>query len=106
MGHFIAGNVDMGIVGWLLLGSIPGVLIGGRLSVSIPEQRLRLALAGVLGLSGLKLLDVPQASLIVVIALAAGLAVLLVWLGRHSWVRYRARNGRVPADAPVEPGPG
>jgi uncharacterized membrane protein YfcA len=97
MGHFIAGNVDMGIVGWLLLGSIPGVLIGGRLSISIPEQRLRLALAGVLGLSGIKLLNVPQASLIVVIALAAGLTVLLVWLGRHSWVRYRARNGRVPA---------
>jgi uncharacterized membrane protein YfcA len=97
MGHFIAGNVDMGIVGWLLLGSIPGVLIGGHLSVSIPERSLRLALACVLALSGIKLLDVPQASLIVVIGLAAGLTVLLVWLGRHSWVRYRARNGRVPA---------
>ena len=26
-GHFIAGNVDMGAVGWLLIGSIPGVLV-------------------------------------------------------------------------------
>ena len=26
-GHFIAGNVDFGAVGWLLIGSIPGVLI-------------------------------------------------------------------------------
>ena len=23
-GHFVAGNVDMGVVGWLLIGSIPG----------------------------------------------------------------------------------
>ena len=99
IGHFVAGNVDMGIVGWLLLGSIPGVLIGGRLSLSVPERPLRLVLAGVLGLSGLKLLDVPQASLIIVIALAAGLAVLLVFLGRHSWVRYqRSRNGQLPAE--------
>src|SRR5437899_235135 len=54
-GHWVAGNVDMGIVGWLLLGSVPGVLVGGRLSVSIPERLLRFALATVLGLSGLKL---------------------------------------------------
>ena len=52
----------MGIVGWLLLGSIPGVLIGGRLSLSIPDTLLRFALATVLGLSGLKLIDVPGTS--------------------------------------------
>ncbi len=44
--HWAAGNIDFGILGWLLLGSIPGVLIGGRLTLSIPEQRLRLLLAG------------------------------------------------------------
>jgi uncharacterized membrane protein YfcA len=100
LGHFIAGNVDMGIVGWLLLGSVPGVLVGGHLSLSVPERPLRLVLAGVLGLSGLKLLDVPQASLIIVIALATGLGVLLVFLGRHSWVRFqRTRNGQVHAES-------
>jgi uncharacterized membrane protein YfcA len=99
-GHWIAGNVDMSIVGWLLLGSIPGVLIGGRLSLSVSERPLRFVLAGVLGLSGLKLLDVPKASVIVVVALAAGLAVLLVYLGRHSWIRYqRSRNGQLPAES-------
>jgi hypothetical protein len=35
LGHFIAGNVDMGAVGWLLIGSIPGVLIGSQLTLSI-----------------------------------------------------------------------
>src|SRR5438309_3383902 len=59
--HWAAGNVDFHLLGWLLVGSIPGVLIGGRLTLSIPEDALRLALAGVLGLAGLKLVNVPFA---------------------------------------------
>jgi uncharacterized membrane protein YfcA len=95
--HWAAGNIDFGILGWLLLGSIPGVLIGGRLTLSIPENVLRLVLAGVLGLAGLKLLDVPFAGTIVVIGVAAGLAALLVYIGRHSWIRMqRVRDGRLP----------
>jgi uncharacterized membrane protein YfcA len=98
MGHWIAGNVDFELLGWLLLGSIPGVLLGGRLSIRIPEPTLRLLLAGVLGLAGIKLLDVPGAGVIVVVALSAALLALLVWLGRHSWVRIqRARTARLPA---------
>jgi uncharacterized protein len=98
IGHWVAGNVDMSVVSWLLLGSIPGVLLGGRLSLSIPERPLRMVLAGVLGLAGLKLINVPGAGIAVVVVLAAGATVLLAWLGRHSWVRFqRARSGRVPA---------
>ena len=98
--HWAAGNVDFSILGWLLLGSIPGVLIGGRLTLSIPEHVLRLTLAGVLGLAGIKLLNVPGAGTIVVVGLAAGGVVLLVWLGRHSWIRiHRGREGSVPAPA-------
>ena len=41
-GHIIAGNVDMHAVGWLLIGSIPGVLIGSHYSVKLPEAVLRL----------------------------------------------------------------
>ena len=94
-GHWVAGNVDFGILGWLLLGSIPGVLVGGRLTLSIPEPVLRLVLAGVLGLAGVKLLDVPGAGVIVVVALSASAVALLVWIGRHSWVRFQ--RGRLPA---------
>ncbi|MGH3133559.1 MAG: sulfite exporter TauE/SafE family protein, partial [Gaiellaceae bacterium] len=98
VGHWLAGNVDFGILGWLLLGSIPGVLAGGRLTLSIPEQVLRFALAGVLGLAGLKLLDVPGAGTIVVVGLSAGAAALLVWIGRHSWIRIqRGREDRLPS---------
>jgi hypothetical protein len=96
-GHWIAGNVDFGLLFWLLLGSIPGVLIGGRLTLAIPEQVLRLVLAAVLGLAGIKLLDLPGASVIVVVALSAGGVALLVWIGRHTWIRFqRTRNGGVP----------
>jgi uncharacterized protein len=94
VGHWVAGNVDMRIVGWLLLGSIPGVLLGGRLSLSIPDTLLRFALATVLGLSGLKLINVPGTSVAIVVVLGIGMTALLVYIGRHSWVRYtRGRNG-------------
>jgi len=97
VGHWLAGNVDFGLLFWLLLGSIPGVLIGGRLTLAIPEQFLRLLLAGVLGLAGIRLLDVPGAGVIVVVALSAGLVALLVFLARHSWIRIqRGRTETVP----------
>ena len=73
-GHIIAGNVDMGVVGWLLIGSIPGVLIGSHYSVHIPESILRLALACVLAISGLKLVQVAN----IWLAVAIGLAVAFV----------------------------
>lgn len=95
--HWAAGNVDFGILFWLLLGSIPGVLIGGRLTLSIPEDRLRLVLAGVLGLAGIKLLNVPGGDQIVLVVLSAGLVALLVVIGRRGWVRVqRGRSGGVP----------
>jgi uncharacterized protein len=96
-GHWFAGNVDFGLLAWLLLGSIPGVLLGGRLTLSIPERGLRFVLAGVLGLAGVRLLDVPGAGVIVVVALSAGMVALLVFLGRHSWIRIqRGRADRLP----------
>ena len=48
IGNIILGNVDFALAGLLLLGSIPGVLIGTRLSVRLPALALRCALAGVL----------------------------------------------------------
>jgi hypothetical protein len=52
-----------------------------------------LLLAGVLGLAGIKLLNVPFAETIVVVVLSAGVVALLVWLARHSWLRFRTRGG-------------
>jgi hypothetical protein len=87
IGHWIGGNVDFALLGWLLLGSIPGVLLGGKLTLSIPEQSLRLLLAAVLGLAGVKLLDVPGSEQIVLVALSAGVLALLLFIGRQGWAR-------------------
>jgi hypothetical protein len=92
-GHFVAGNVDMSTVGWLLIGSIPGVIAGSQLTLSIPERPLRIVLAAVLGLSGLKLLDIPGTGIAIVVVLGVGMTVLLVWIGRRTWIaRRRART--------------
>ena len=54
--HLIHNDVDKHAMAWLLVGSIPGVLLGSRLSVKLPEKALRPVLAGVLLLSGLKMI--------------------------------------------------
>ena len=55
LAHLSADNVDLAATGWLALGSIPGILVGSQLTVRVPERWLRIALATVLFLAGLKL---------------------------------------------------
>lgn len=49
------GNVDLWMVAALLMGSIPGVLMGSQLTIHAPNRVLRSILAAVLFLSGLAL---------------------------------------------------
>ncbi|HXH95760.1 MAG TPA: sulfite exporter TauE/SafE family protein [Gaiellaceae bacterium] len=89
LGHLATGNVDLHATGWLLTGSIPGILVSSRYTVKLPDIVLRVALGTVLVLSGLKLLAVPGATWILV----AGLAALLTWLvvyGVRIWLAPRA----------------
>jgi hypothetical protein len=55
-GHVWAGNVDFGVAGALLVGSLPGVVLGSRLSVRMPEVLLRVVLALMLMFSGMRLM--------------------------------------------------
>jgi uncharacterized membrane protein YfcA len=80
--HLLHGNVDLHAMAWLLVGSIPGVLLGSQMSIKIPDTALRIGFAVVLVLSGIKLVGVPQASLIIAISLAVGTVALAVY-----WVR-------------------
>jgi uncharacterized membrane protein YfcA len=89
LGHFIAGNVDMHAVGWLLIGSIPGVLIGSQWSVRLPESALRFALANVLALSGLKLVNVPNVWLVVALALAVCAVLFRLVREQRRWLERR-----------------
>lgn len=56
-GHVLLGNVDFVLLGWLLLGSVPGVIIGAHFGGKLPDQALRIAIAVILGFVGLKLLN-------------------------------------------------
>jgi len=51
-----AGTINWTFVGLLLIGSLPGVLMGSRLSKYIPDRFLRPILATVLAVSGFKLI--------------------------------------------------
>jgi uncharacterized membrane protein YfcA len=75
-GHLAAGNVDLAATGSLLVGSIPGVLLGSQVSVRLPDRVLRIGLALTLSLSGLKLAEVPGADYVIVAVVAAALLVL------------------------------
>jgi uncharacterized membrane protein YfcA len=82
MGHFIAGNVDLSSAGWLLIGSIPGVLFSSQFTVRLPDRSLRIALSSILIASGVALLDLPAGNAIVIAVLAAGAALVAFSISR------------------------
>jgi uncharacterized protein len=55
LAHLVSGNVDWGLAGNLLVGSIPGIWIGSHFSARMPGPALRGALAVVLTASGVAL---------------------------------------------------
>jgi uncharacterized protein len=87
MGHLVAGNVDLSSVGWLLIGSVPGVLLGSQFTVRLPDRSLRLALSTVLVASGAKLLGIPGANLVVIAVLAGGAALVVLSVVRRPATR-------------------
>jgi uncharacterized membrane protein YfcA len=88
--HLLHGDVDQHAMAWLLVGSIPGVLIGSNLSIRVPERALRVAFGIVLLLSGIKIVGVPQATLVIAISLGVGALVLAGWSLRWLLVRRLA----------------
>jgi uncharacterized membrane protein YfcA len=92
--HIVSGNVDWGLAGTILVGSLPGVWIGSHLITMVRVEALRMGLAIVLIGSSLGLatkagLDVPPALIAIVPVL---LAVVLFW--------QSARNRRAPLPPP------
>ena len=66
--HWIGGNVDFGLAGNILVGSIPGVLVGGRLALKTGKNLLRGLLAAVLIASGTVLITKGDGQVVVVTA--------------------------------------
>lgn len=100
-GHMLAGNVDIRAVGWLLVGSVPGVLIGSQMSVRLPDRALRLVMAATLLATGLKVIDISHDPILIAIAVGVGGFVIAIAFAAKSARRNRrdariAQLGRVP----------
>jgi uncharacterized membrane protein YfcA len=80
VGHLIIGDVDLHATAWLLTGSVPGILISSRYTLKVPDLTIRGGLGGILVISGLKLLNVPEANWV----LGCGLGVLFAALAVYT----------------------
>jgi len=99
-GHLIHGNVDLHAMSWLLVGSIPGVLIGSHLSIHVPDRALRVVFSFVLMLSGIKLVEAPAADRIIEVGGVLGALALGAW--GFAELRERRRvTRRIPAHDPA-----
>lgn len=102
--HIVAGDVDYGLMGTILIGAIPGVWVGSALAYRVPAGALRVALATLLVGASLALgqkggLDIPIA---VIAAFPFGVgAMFLIW-----WFRVRDKSDatEVSVPAPARPG--
>jgi len=101
--HWVGGNVDFVLAGNILLGSIPGVLIGGALSVRAKTGLLRTALAVVLILSGTTLIvKEGEPGIVIPAIVVAGLmvgalfAAQVITQGRAAKRRVGAAAARAP----------
>jgi hypothetical protein len=93
LGHILFGDLHLDVTLALLVGSVPGVIIGSLVSARAPGGVVRPVLGVVLVASGLKLLEVPTvATGIILVALV--LAAPPAWILAH---RY------APAAAPQPP---
>jgi uncharacterized protein len=81
LAHVVSGNVDYGLMGTILIGSLPGVWIGSHWAVRVPTASLRLGIAIVMIGSGLGLLSKAGAGIPgwVLAAVPVLLAVVIVW---------------------------
>ena len=86
VGHALFGDLQLDIAGAVLVGSIPGVLLGARISSRAPGGVVRSALVIVLLASALKLLNVPTTAVgaITGAAVVATVALALVRRARRT----------------------
>ena len=92
LAHVTAGNVDFGLAGTILLGSVPGVWLGSHWSVRVEPAVLRTTLAVVLIGAGLALLI--KAGLDIPIAVLAPFPVAVIALLVVTMVRSRKAAAR------------
>ena len=98
LGHLIFGDFQLGLTATLLVGAIPGVYFGAKVSTRAPDQIIRPILIMVLLISALKLLGVSTGYL--GLAMVGGLIILGGWLVQ----RHRAGRTTSPVIETVPSG--
>ncbi|HKS77468.1 MAG TPA: sulfite exporter TauE/SafE family protein, partial [Gaiellaceae bacterium] len=94
VGHLIINDVDLHATAWLLTGSVPGILISSRYTLTLPDLTIRGGLGGILVISGLKLLNVPQANWVLGIGLGTLFVILAIYTARVMLSEPRATPER------------
>ena len=83
LGHLLFGDFQLGLTGALLVGALPGVYVGARMSAKAPDHLIRPVLVVVLAASALRLLGAPTEAVGLAIA-GALLAAVVTFLWRRS----------------------
>ena len=94
IGHLLFGDFQLGLTTSLLIGSIPGVYIGARISSRAPDRIIRPILVIVLTVSALKLLGASNIVVASVLA-GAGLGALVIYVRRRGAARRRVSRSSV-----------
>jgi hypothetical protein len=81
LAHLIAGNVDLGLMANILVGSLPGVWIGAGLMPRVPVAGLRVGLGCVLLGAALAVLDKAGLDVPVLVILGLPLGIGLLGAG-------------------------
>lgn len=90
--HWVGGNVDFMLAGNILLGSIPGVIVGSNYAARAPVSFLRTALGVVLIASGIVTVQKGDPVVWPIAAVVAGIGLgLLIWFPRW-WNRRREQR--------------
>jgi len=96
VGHLIFGNLQFGLTSSVLVGAIPGVYVGARISATATDRYIRPALIAVLTISALKLVGASNAAL-----LAATIASIVIIAAAFT-ISARRRSA-APQPAPAVP---
>jgi len=89
--HWIGGNVDFVLAGNILIGSVPGVVIGAALSDRAPQGFIRTALGIVLVGSGIVTIQKGDPAVWPIAATIAGIGLGLI-LAAPRWLHHRRQR--------------
>ncbi|MGH2980813.1 MAG: sulfite exporter TauE/SafE family protein, partial [Solirubrobacterales bacterium] len=92
MAHWVSGNVDFGLAGNILLGSIPGVIVGAHFATRAPSGFLRTSLGVVLVASGIITVQKGDPVVWPIAAAVAGISLALLIYAPRWYAKRRRRD--------------